>query len=72
MHLDEDIPDPAKAAPDLPQALRDFIITCCQRDPHKRYQNIGEALENLEALAKSWVRQEKPCPKKPAGWPACL
>jgi CRP-like cAMP-binding protein len=64
MHLDKDIPDPAKAAPDLPQALRDFIITSCQRDPHKRYQNIGEALENLRALAKALGPRGKAMPEE--------
>ncbi len=52
MHLNQDIPDPAKLVPDLPAVLRDFIIKACRRDPAKRYQNMAEALEGLQPLAR--------------------
>jgi len=52
MHLNQDIPDPAKLVPDLPAVLRDFIIKACRRDPAKRYQNVAEALEGLQPLAR--------------------
>jgi CRP-like cAMP-binding protein len=52
MHLNQDIPDPAKLVPDLPAVLRDFIIKACRRDPDKRYQNVAEALEELQPLAR--------------------
>jgi serine/threonine protein kinase len=50
MHLNQDIPDPAQLVPDLPAELRDFIIKACRRDPAKRYQNVAEALEELQPL----------------------
>lgn len=50
MHLNQDIPDPAELVPDLPEGLRMFIIKACQRNPNQRYQNIGEALEDLQRL----------------------
>jgi eukaryotic-like serine/threonine-protein kinase len=52
MHVEQDIPGPAEAVPDLPEELRAFIITCCRRDPDERYRNIGQALQELRPLAK--------------------
>jgi len=50
LHVEEDIPDPAEYVDDLPDALRDFILKSCQRDPEKRYLTMDEALEVLEPL----------------------
>ena len=52
MHLNQDIPDPAKLVPNLPAVLRDFIIKACCRDPAERYQNVAEAMEALQPLAR--------------------
>ena len=52
MHLNQDIPDPAKLVPDLPAVLRDFIIKASRRDPAERYQNVAEAMEALQPLAR--------------------
>lgn len=48
--LNEDIPDPASLRPDIPAALRRFIITACQRRPEDRYQNIAACLDDLAPL----------------------
>jgi CRP-like cAMP-binding protein len=50
-HLDENIADPAKIVPDLPAAMRNFIIKACSRNSGERYQNVAEALEDLQSLA---------------------
>ncbi len=64
MHCEEDIPDPGDLVPDLPQALRDFIIKACSRDPEDRFQSAAEAMKALEKVpglkarkAHSRVRQ---------------
>ena len=54
MRANCEIPDPATEAPDLPKALRDFILKACERDPIQRYQNISEAMEVVEALSKEY------------------
>ncbi|MBT7696486.1 MAG: protein kinase [Desulfobacterales bacterium] len=50
MHRNQDIPDPIEVVPDLPEALRRFILTACMRDPDKRYQDADSALEELNKL----------------------
>lgn len=51
LHRTRDIPDPARKNPDIPQALRSFIRKAGRCDPQKRYQNLIEALEEIEPLA---------------------
>jgi len=50
LHVEEDIPDPADFIDDLPDTLRNFILTACQRDPEKRYRTMDEALDVLQPL----------------------
>lgn len=50
MHVNKDIPDPAQAAPDLPEELRRFILKACSRDPGQRYHDVGQAMEDLQPL----------------------
>lgn len=54
MRANNEIPDPANEIPDLPEALRGFILKACARDPSQRYQNIPEALEAIEALISDY------------------
>jgi len=51
LHRTMDIPDPAIKNPDLPQALRNFIRKAGRCDPQKRYQDMIEALEEIQPLA---------------------
>ncbi len=52
MHLEQDIPDPADIRPDIPEALRQFVLRACARKPEERYQSIDEVLEVLLPLAR--------------------
>jgi len=52
LRLKQDIPDPAEAVPDLPEALRKFIIKACSRELSQRYQNIAEIVKDLQPLAE--------------------
>lgn len=45
-----EIPDPADTAPDLPQKLREFIITACRIEPDNRFRNAAEAMNCLRPL----------------------
>jgi serine/threonine protein kinase len=51
LHRTQDIPDPAARIPDMPDALRRFIIKACHRDPTQRYQKVATALTDLLPLA---------------------
>jgi serine/threonine protein kinase len=59
MHRTQDIPDPAEKVPDLPEALRRFILTACRRDPTARYQNVRQVLEELQPLARRFVSKHQ-------------
>lgn len=50
LHLSHNIPDPAQVVPDLPPLLCDFVIKagCCK--PDERYQNVAEAMDDLQPL----------------------
>ena len=51
MHCSQDIPDPLELVPDLPEVLRRFILKACERERERRYQNVGEVIEDLKLLA---------------------
>jgi serine/threonine protein kinase len=59
MHRTQDISDPAEKVPDLPEALRRFILTACRRDPTARYQNVRQVLEELQPLARRFVSKHQ-------------
>jgi len=50
LHLSHNIPDPGQIIPDLPKILRDFIIKAGRCKPAERYQNVAEAMEDLQPL----------------------
>ena len=50
MHLTRGIPDPMNVVPDLPEALRRFIVKACDRNPKRRFQNMTEALKVLRSI----------------------
>jgi eukaryotic-like serine/threonine-protein kinase len=54
MRTSNEIPDPATEIPDLPEALRGFILKACARDPSHRYLNISDALEALKTLISDY------------------
>lgn len=51
LRVEQDIPDPSEIVADLPAALRKFIMKACARDIRQRYQNIAEAIQELQPLA---------------------
>ena len=51
LRLKQDIPDPKEIVPDLPEALRKFILKACAREMDARYQNVGEIIEDLKPLS---------------------
>ena len=51
LHLEQEIPDPLEAVPDLPEGLRRFILKACKRMPEERYKDMKEALDDLRPLA---------------------
>jgi serine/threonine protein kinase len=51
LHCSLDIPDPVRKNPDMPQAQRNFIIKAGRCDPQKRYQDMIQALEEIQSLA---------------------
>ncbi|MBU0729996.1 MAG: protein kinase [Proteobacteria bacterium] len=56
--LREEIPDPKEERPDIPEALRNFILRACRNNPDERYQTMGEAMKELESLYKKMVPGE--------------
>ncbi|UCG05730.1 MAG: protein kinase [Desulfobacterales bacterium] len=54
LHLSHNIPDPARIVPDLPALLRDFIVNAGRRNPAERYQNMAEAIEDLQPLVREF------------------
>ena len=57
--LKQDIPDPAEIEPDLPDALRKFVIKACARDLNQRYQNVAEIVRDLRPLTENNGKAQK-------------
>ena len=51
LHCSRDLPDPAALVPDMPGALRDFIMTCGRCKPEERFQSVREAREALPVVS---------------------
>ena len=47
-HLQEEMVAPSAYAPDLPISLEKIILKCTQKNPDRRYQNMGELLLDLK------------------------
>ena len=52
MHLTKDLPDPGKINANIPDELREFIITSARCDPDRRYQDLNRAMTALRPLAQ--------------------
>jgi len=52
MRCEEEIPDPKKILPDLPDSLHKFIIKACRLNPDERYAGLGEAIIDLDNAMK--------------------
>ena len=47
-HLQEEIVPPSIYTPDLPYSLEQIILKCTQKDPARRYLNIGDMIDDLK------------------------
>jgi serine/threonine protein kinase len=52
LHLNENVPDPRKLVPDLPDEICNFVLRATQRDPAARHKSISQAVKDIEPLAK--------------------
>jgi serine/threonine protein kinase len=62
LHLSHNIPDPAQVVPDLPPLLSDFIIKAGRCEPDERYQNVAEAMDDLQPLVMEFGIAQKNLP----------
>lgn len=58
MRETQEISDPADLVPEIPVALRNFIVKACRRNPKERFKNMFEAMEELRPLIKP-IKVEK-------------
>ena len=47
-HLQEEIIPPSRYTPDLPYSLEQIILKCTQKNPERRYENMGQLIEDLK------------------------
>ncbi len=47
-HLQEEIIPPSRYTPDLPYSLEQIILKCTQKNPERRYANIGLLIDDLK------------------------
>ncbi len=53
MHTSMDIPDPSILVPDIPEAIKHFIIKSCAKSPDKRYNSMQEIIDELSAITQT-------------------
>lgn len=47
-HIQEEMPSPRMYVPDLPISVEKIIMKCTQKNPDRRYYNIGELIADLK------------------------
>lgn len=52
-HLQEEMPNPRAFAPELPVGLEGVIRKCTQKNPDRRYENIGSMIADLKHVLES-------------------
>ncbi|MFH1156351.1 MAG: protein kinase [Pseudomonadota bacterium] len=57
LHVEEDIPDPWESDPDIPGALRNFIVKACSRNKEDRFATMDEVLAHINPLKKEYGRE---------------
>lgn len=45
--IQDPMPSPRKYIPDIPFAVEQIVMKCCEKNPDRRYQNMGELLTDL-------------------------
>ena len=48
MQIQNDMPSPRKYVPEIPVSVEQIVLKCCQKSPDRRYQNMGELVEDLK------------------------
>ena len=52
-HIQEEMPSPKVYVPDLPISVEMIIMKCTQKNPDRRYYNIGELIKDLKKACVS-------------------
>ena len=47
-HIQEPMPSPREFVPDIPLSVEQIVLKCCQKSPDRRYQSMGELIEDLK------------------------
>jgi eukaryotic-like serine/threonine-protein kinase len=64
-HREEPVPDPRILNPDLPAEFAEFVDRATRKDPERRFQDAGEALDKLISLSiKTGLRGRSAAPQK--------
>jgi CRP-like cAMP-binding protein len=58
-HMEKPLPDPRFLTPDLPAEFAEFIFRAAQKKPESRFQNMGQALEELQRIADHYLPDKR-------------
>jgi len=47
-HIQEEMPSPRVYVPDVPISVEQIIAKCCQKNPDRRYGNVGQLIRDLK------------------------
>ncbi len=47
-HIQEEMPTPRVYVPDVPISVEQIIAKCCQKNPDRRYANVGQLIRDLK------------------------
>ncbi|MCH5275495.1 MAG: Stk1 family PASTA domain-containing Ser/Thr kinase [Lachnospiraceae bacterium] len=47
-HIQEEIPSPKEFVLEIPNSVEQIVLKCCQKSPDRRYQSMGELIEDLK------------------------
>ena len=47
-HIQEEMPSPRVYVPDVPISVEQIIEKCCQKNPDRRYANVGQLIRDLK------------------------
>lgn len=47
-HIQEEMPSPRDYVPEIPESVNQIVLKCCQKSPDRRYQSMGELVEDLK------------------------
>lgn len=47
-HIQEELPTPKEFVPEIPTAVENIVLKCCQKSPDRRYQSVEELIADLK------------------------